>query len=409
MIPQNPTDDAVAAAPAAGRGFTRVVGKENDNIMTSRHTHTERGGRRPGYGGRAAAFSLIELLTVVFIITLLIGLLIPGINGARNAAKRATTAKALKSIEVGLEMFKDDNGTDFRQTNGYPPSFTHPPIPGYEFDPHRGEFPFLRETNPPRVYGAHWLPAMLMGVDSQGYVKRSTVPKKKKLRERPWEWYAPDPLDEGRPLERQPFYMDPGNLKTKATNELPGRENRDLFPDWDDNDPNGMQTLPVIVDAFGQPVLYYVAQAHGKVTNMVEGEHREDHNYSGGDQEDGVPFYFFEDNTGFTGIRTKAELEAGADDPGKLGWVFGNRELPHAIACSGEDLTAVGLQDPQYHETFARYILDRKIYKSSVEVDPIPTTPLRPVNADTYLLVTAGPDGYFGTNDDVTNMPPWTD
>jgi type II secretory pathway pseudopilin PulG len=341
-------------------------------------------------------------LTVVFIISLLIGLLIPGINGARNAAKKATTAKTLSAIQVGLEMFKGDNEAEFRQTNGYPPSFAYPPIPGFTFQPHLGQFPFSKqagESGPPRVYGAHWLPAMLIGADAQGYIKRSSVPQKDNLRQEPWRWYTPDPLDTGRSIERQPFYMDPDTLKTTPTNRLPGRENRELFPNWSDDDPEGMQTLPVIVDSFGQPVLYYVAQAHGKPTNLVADLHRERHDYDAGPQEEGIPFYFHQDNIGFTG---STEL-------GMSGWVFGDRDRDHPIADSGAKLTAVDLREPENRNTFARYILDRKVYKTSVEQDPTVNTPLRPVNADTYLLITAGPDGYFGTGDDVTNMPPWED
>ena len=41
--------------------------------------------------GRFRAFTLIELLTVMFIISLLIGLLIPALNAARNAAKKTAT------------------------------------------------------------------------------------------------------------------------------------------------------------------------------------------------------------------------------------------------------------------------------------------------------------------------------
>ena len=74
---------------------------------------------------RSDAFTLIELLTVIFIISLLIGVLLPSIGAARNAAKKATTAKTIQAIGVGLEMFKNDNEKDFRLTNGYPPSFAH--------------------------------------------------------------------------------------------------------------------------------------------------------------------------------------------------------------------------------------------------------------------------------------------
>src|SRR3990172_2557599 len=121
---------------------------------------------------RRSAFSLVELLTVIFIIGLLIAILVPSLSAARNAAKKMTTAKELDSIKVGLEMFKNENGPEFPQTNGYPPSFAHPPIPeALTADEARlGKFPFLEGK--PEVTGAHWLPAMLMGVDKFGYIKR---------------------------------------------------------------------------------------------------------------------------------------------------------------------------------------------------------------------------------------------
>ena len=127
------------------------------------------------------AFSLVELLTVIFIIGLLIAILVPSLSAARNAAKKMTTAKALDSVKVGLEMFKNENGPDFPQTNGYPPSFSHPPIPEAltAEEASQGKFPFRKSK--PVVTGAHWLPAMLMGPDKLGYLKRSSIPNKDTL------------------------------------------------------------------------------------------------------------------------------------------------------------------------------------------------------------------------------------
>ena len=80
----------------------------------------------------------------------------------------------------------------------------------------------------------------------------------------------------------------------------------------------------------------------------------------------------------------------------------------HAIALSGADLDAEALIDPINRETFARYIVDRKIYSSIREASGA-GFPLRPVNADTFLLISAGPDGRYGTSDDVSNLPPWSE
>ncbi|RME38868.1 MAG: prepilin-type N-terminal cleavage/methylation domain-containing protein [Planctomycetota bacterium] len=359
---------------------------------------------------RRRAFSLVELLTVIFIIALLIGILVPSVTAARTAAKRATTAKTIDVIKTGLEMFRNENERDFRRTNGYPPSFEHPPIPGYpDFDEQarrEGGYPFLLEGVFPRAYGAHWLPTMLMGKDALGYVQRRAVPKTADVWKRPWLWYDNDALAaEGvDPIPRASLYLDPGNTRTRLTKDLPGRPPSDtVFPSREQ-----IGTLPVIVDAFDQPILYYVANPNGKPTNMLEDHRKPQNRYEGGPQRNGPPFYFHEDNEGFTG--------RSVEDEALFGWDFSGRARPHPIAQSGADMTAVEILD-QYNngpqdqrETFARYILDRKIWRNIQEPNAATqNTPLRPVNADSYLLISAGPDGLYGTKDDVSNLPPFPD
>ncbi|MCH9001407.1 MAG: prepilin-type N-terminal cleavage/methylation domain-containing protein [Planctomycetes bacterium] len=346
---------------------------------------------------RCRAFSLVELLTVMFIISALIAILVPSLNAARNSAKKTSTIATLNALKGGLDLFRNDNERQFARTNGYPPSFAHPRIlkDGVDiFDPSIGEYPFVEEN--PVVSGAHWLPAMLMGHDQGGYINGKTVTRKNNLRYEPWKWYTPDPLGDDTLLERTGFYADPGGLKTVQTEDLPGRPNLTLF----DNGPwNIVKRLPVIVDSFGQPILYYVANANGRPTNMVADERNRENKYTGGPQEQGPPFYFHDDNHQFTG------------DEDELGWNF---DGPHAIARAGDKVTADQLVDPsnaEAQESFARFIIDRALYRTMLKKateenePPSAKATLRPVNADSYLLISAGVDGRYGTNDDITNFP----
>jgi prepilin-type N-terminal cleavage/methylation domain-containing protein len=352
---------------------------------------------QPASGRRG--FTLIELLTVIFIISLLIAILIPSLTSARNAAKNtATSAIMNNALKVGLESFRTDNEKDFLQTNGYPPSYAHPRFgnPANPHMPHQGECPFL--PNNPTLYGAQWLPLMLVGLDKNGLVQRSTVQGRGNLINTPLNWYGPNPLNSNPPmiLPRAPLYIDPSNTRMSKLVDVTGIPNRQLFPDWNDGDTdpevtNSSQEIPVLLDAFDQPILYYAANRFGTTANMVANIHSQDNSYQGGAQQTGQPYYFHQDNWGFTGRDTILN-----------GWDFGGGGT-HDIARSGHDLTSLNILSPENEKTFARFILESG-GGGAAGMGGAGQGPLRPFNADSYLLISAGVDGKYGTRDDVTNF-----
>jgi prepilin-type N-terminal cleavage/methylation domain-containing protein len=92
------------------------------------------------YGRRLAGFTMIELLVVIAIIGVLIALLLPAVQQAREAAQRAQCKNNLKQIGLGIHNYHD-------AYNVFPPTFCVGPGDGGEWSLQARLLPYIeRDT-----------------------------------------------------------------------------------------------------------------------------------------------------------------------------------------------------------------------------------------------------------------------
>ncbi len=345
------------------------------------------------------AFTLIELLTVVAIIALLIGILVPSLGSARDSAKKVKSKAAMKSIGDGLEAFAGENTKELKGNN-YPPSKAgdDPTGTGDDF----------------QIFGAQWAVRYLLGKDFKGYAPPTQVPKKyvnATAGEEQIGWYV-DPTDAAYPvpsahdenaiIPRVGPYLATEAVAVKAPKDLNSRANTPADP----NDPQ--ETNPVFVDAFDMPILYYAADSkHASSTRINIATTQIPYNdpavgYKG--------VYNFGDNALFTGgnvcrppgtcvqyavgaggAREVVQFESGKLGPLKWAATTYVTTPPADTNTWKEDVIEA------FPDSFASYILDRGSYDASGEKSIVP------VRRDSFILFSPGRDGLFGTKDDIKN------
>jgi len=330
--------------------------------------HNASARRRPG-------FTLIELLTVVAIISLLIGILLPSLARARDQARATKIRAMLSSIDKALEMFHNDFGQ-------YPDS-SKPDDPinwtGSGLPPEAKDLRTALVTSSPRMSGAHWLARALVGhdykgVDSPGIVMGISTPSAITDYDYPVLAVA----------QRRPLYFE-GKVFVRDDDTSSGLS---VITSAGISDFVATGRMIVIDDAFKSPILYYRANERAANPFTKPGA-------SGDEAMPGV--YRHADNA----------LITGTVDAAPLGWDFASTGRRHQIApysFNESNPTPVTGANPvdnvpttgNFTNTFVRYLHNESACKSTMTI--------RPMNPDTFILISAGKDGTYGTDDDINNF-----
>jgi prepilin-type N-terminal cleavage/methylation domain-containing protein len=317
------------------------------------------------------AFTLVELMVTIGIIGLLVAILIPAVAAARKSAKVASTRGTIAAIETGLETFKAN-----AQIGGaYPPSLPDNFTSTSEFvrSPHiGGKWNQLFE-----VSGANFLAWALVGADQLGTpgfydtgVNQRWSDDTGKLINGGENGLYTLNADGTPAFSRYGPYVEPSKVKI-----TPVDTNGYIVPSALDAAVR-LQSL-CFLDSFDQPILYYRA-TRNLPTPWTDG-------WRAGVDTPGI--YNLADNARITGNKSS---EAGID----MGKGVQANGKAHPIAELRVTSSGNPIDPVQDKGTFAHTIWN-----------PGVTATLRPHNADSFIVLTPGPDGLYGTADDIGNFP----
>jgi len=298
--------------------------------------------------GKRRAFTIVELLTVMSIIVILMGLLVPALNQVRKYAMGVKQRAQFHSIDAALELFNNEQ-------EGYPPSGP------------------MDLTNEPYC-GALKLCEAMMGQDLLGFHPNSVWRADRQMNNNVTSLlYGLDPTADPELYEN--------NLKARKGPYLPSESINafrmgDIYTedDMDDLAPYAFDPCNfVLCDVYlremltgqktGMPILYYLADTANNLHDPEAAAESPD--------DDTLNIYNHWDNHMLVSLGKPWVTAASTDSPVKQ----------HSLYDEGEP------------DKFYKTTLSHKI-----------TTADRPYRSDTYILLSAGYDNEYGTSDDIFNF-----
>ncbi len=290
---------------------------------------------------RNKAFTLVELLTVIGIISLLLSLALPALNEARVRARVVGDKASLNSIDVAVEAFASDMGY-------YPESNLRTNRLTLEMAMGDG-------GEAPADQGAHRLVESLVGLDYLGFEKHNYYDVAGENVSEP----EGTPIDwDGNETKRWGPYVQLDSIAIGTMQEAhPDSHWFAGVPDPEDDpisNPN-----PVFVDTLDRhapkAILYYRARASKHLLYDI---------------------YDWQDNEYIT-------MDADAT----------SAELFHP-----------NFSDPTDTEGFYRFIWDTRTGMGTTEDIRFDSPSARPYRKDSFILINAGRDNQYGTVDDICNF-----
>jgi len=288
---------------------------------------------------RKTAFTIVELLTVMSIIVILIGLLVPALNQVKKYAYEVKQKAQLKSIDTALELFNSE-------LDGYPDSSA--------FGPDGAEYG-----------GAMKLCEAVMGQDLLGYHPDST--------------FRSDGTNGVNMLYPLASSLSPAaykaNLSTRKGPYLP----------LDNANAYSLEDLYVSTAPF-LPTHFVLCDVYKRVTHRRIGS------------KVGMPILYYRANT--------ANIRHNTDNPDDPQNIYNYRDNQTLLAL-GKPWDMGNSGNPGANSTPHRLAVENgtpglRFYWNTKNEKVLTTS--RPYRSDTFILISAGWDGEYGTPDDVCNF-----
>ncbi|MCC7351580.1 MAG: type II secretion system protein [Phycisphaerales bacterium] len=295
------------------------------------------------------AFTLVELLVVIFIIAVLVGILIPVVGRVRRSAKSAATQQTIATIAGAIEQY-------YQAFHAYPGPIANAQI--YNTNP--ANQPLISYAGTPaldksRITMSENLVLGLLG----GLIYDST--------KTPTTVYNPDLIGAG------PRNLTAANQKTTPSFLPKANLSDGLFKD--DADSADDSIIPEFVDNFNSP----------------------------------MPILYLRSNVGAVGIAYDSDVSATPVQQYDLQQIIGYTGTDIGVGRTPEKPNVVNLKVHGLSSCNNTRSLDptNANYYYPYDLYPYLTNPAianTPRNKDGFILISAGPDRIYGTDDDICNF-----